>query len=181
MLSVPDICPRQLNCISITKRSGGQTLDHLLARQRCCVSHGHSSHHRQESLFSLLRKVAWECAEINCRVSVVHVAESINIIADTVSHLHEGKVSILVQICPSTMEADSRWLIGTSTSLSQCCPFYLCECSSAKPESRTGHSTMQNISQPVQGKTYKTHLRSYSAFCGVTDTVPVPAFEKTKA
>ena len=42
--------------------------------------------------------MAWECAKINCRISAVHVAGSINIMADTVSHLHEGKINEFVQL-----------------------------------------------------------------------------------
>ena len=47
---------------------------------------------------SLLRKLAWECAMINCRISAVHVAGSFNIMADSVSRLHEGKINELVQL-----------------------------------------------------------------------------------
>ena len=47
---------------------------------------------------SLLRKVAWECAKINCRISAVHVAGSINIMADTISRLHEGKINEFVRL-----------------------------------------------------------------------------------
>ena len=45
---------------------------------------------------SLLPKVAWECAKINCRISAVHVAGSTNIMADTVSRY------------PTTIVADSQ-------------------------------------------------------------------------
>ena len=47
---------------------------------------------------SLLRNVPWECAKITSRISAVHVAGSMSIMVDTVSHLHEGKINELVQL-----------------------------------------------------------------------------------
>ena len=43
----------------------------------------------------MLRKMAWECAKVNCNVSAVHVAGAINIMADTISRLHAGKAAQL--------------------------------------------------------------------------------------
>lgn len=47
---------------------------------------------------SLLRKMAWECASVNCSVSAVHDSSSVNIMADTISRLHEGKLGMLRQL-----------------------------------------------------------------------------------
>lgn len=46
----------------------------------------------------LLRKMAWECAKTNCNISAVHVAGSVNIMADSISRLHEGKLDQLVDL-----------------------------------------------------------------------------------
>lgn len=40
---------------------------------------------------SLLRKMAWECAKVNCKIAAIHVAGSVNIMADTISRLHEPR------------------------------------------------------------------------------------------
>ena len=38
----------------------------------------------------LLRKMAWHCARLSCNLSAVHVAGSLNVMANTISLLHEG-------------------------------------------------------------------------------------------
>ena len=43
----------------------------------------------------LLRKVAWPCARLNCNLSAVHVAGGLNVMADTVSGLHEGRLPVV--------------------------------------------------------------------------------------
>ena len=47
---------------------------------------------------SLLRKMAWTCARLNCNLSAVHVAGAVNIVADTISRLHEGKLGDLLTL-----------------------------------------------------------------------------------
>ena len=47
----------------------------------------------------LLRKMAWSCAKLNCKLKAVHVAGVINILPDTISRLHEkGKIHYLIQL-----------------------------------------------------------------------------------
>ena len=46
----------------------------------------------------MLRKMAWECAKANCKVTAVHVAGAINILADAVSRLREGRKKQLEQL-----------------------------------------------------------------------------------
>ena len=43
----------------------------------------------------LLRKMAWHCARLNCNLSAVHVAGSLNVMADTISGLHEGRLHVV--------------------------------------------------------------------------------------
>ena len=43
----------------------------------------------------LLRKMAWHCARLNCNLAAVHVACSLNVMADTISRLHEGRLHVL--------------------------------------------------------------------------------------
>ena len=41
----------------------------------------------------LLRKMAWSCAKLNCKLKAVHVAGAINILPDSASQLHEKERS----------------------------------------------------------------------------------------
>ena len=55
----------------------------------------------------LLRKMAWSCAKLNCKLKAVHVAGAINILPDIISRLHEkGKIHYLIQLL-------SHWHHGT--------------------------------------------------------------------
>lgn len=53
---------------------------------------------RNSYVNSLLRKMAWVCAKMNCSVSAVHVAGSVNLFADSISRLHEGRLGMLGQL-----------------------------------------------------------------------------------
>ena len=47
----------------------------------------------------LLRKMAWSCAKLNCKLKAVHVAGAISILPDTIWRLHEkGKIHYLIQL-----------------------------------------------------------------------------------
>ena len=55
----------------------------------------------------LLRKMAWSCAKLNCKLKAVHLAGAINILPDNISRLHEKeKIHYLVQLL-------SHWHHGT--------------------------------------------------------------------
>ena len=62
---------------------------------KCIINKGRS---RNAYINCLLRKMAWDCAKLNCNISAVHVAGKVNLMADTISRLHEGKISQLVQL-----------------------------------------------------------------------------------
>ena len=49
----------------------------------------------------LLRRMAWMCARINCRLSAVHVAGAINMMADAISRLQEGRGGQLLMLLSS--------------------------------------------------------------------------------
>lgn len=54
---------------------------------------------RNAYINSLLRRTAWVCAKLNCKLRAVHVSGAINILPDTLSRLHEkGKIHYLIQL-----------------------------------------------------------------------------------
>ena len=59
---------------------------------------------------SLLRKMAWDCARANCSVSAVHVAGAVNIMADTISRLHEGRAQQLLQLLSNYHHGRTPWV-----------------------------------------------------------------------
>jgi hypothetical protein len=71
---------------------------------KAAISKGRS---RNSYINSLLRKMAWECAKLNIKLKAVHVPGCVNIMADTISRLHENnKISFLLQLL-------GRWHHGT--------------------------------------------------------------------
>lgn len=60
---------------------------------KAIINKGHSPN---KFVNCLLRKMAWECARLNCNVRAVHVAGAVNIMADTISRLHEKKIDLLL-------------------------------------------------------------------------------------
>ena len=158
------ICLRQLNCISITKkcalwcrRSDGGPLDWCC---RSVVFHTDSTvtqaiinkgcsktttttinkQTKQNPYVnnnnSLLSKVAWACAQINCRISGVHVAGSIYCLPP-VPHLLEGKIHELVQLL-SCYHRGIQSVIEWNQRMSFC----LCRSSGTQPESGAGQRSI---------------------------------------
>jgi hypothetical protein len=71
---------------------------------KAAINRGRS---RNSYINSLLRKMAWECAKLNIKLKAVHVPGCVNIMADTISRLHENnKISFLLQLL-------GRWHHGT--------------------------------------------------------------------
>ena len=51
-----------------------------------------------EYINALLRKMAWDCAKRNCRIKAVHISGAVNIKADVISRLHEGRLLELLTL-----------------------------------------------------------------------------------
>lgn len=63
---------------------------------------------RNSYVNSLLRTMAWKCAKLNIKIKAVHVPGCLNVIADTISRLHEPhKIEFLLQLL-------RRWHHGTA-------------------------------------------------------------------
>ena len=132
----------------------------------------------------LLRKMAWSCAKLNCKLKAVHVAGAMNILPDTISRLHEKERSITWLNCSATgttvlshnhtcrtpfpLKLFNTWLPGAAATLSK------------QLDQEVALNRGAAFSDNTK-KTYQPHLRSYIAFCEQSGIVPVPASDVTVA
>jgi hypothetical protein len=94
----------------------------------------------------LLRKMAWDCAKLNCNIRAVHIAGAINIMADTISRLHEHKIESLLCLLTSYHHGRPPFVQWASHMSPSALCFLLFRCSSS-----AARWTIKNRSAEISG------------------------------